>query len=660
MPAAPDLASGSIRVTHSHTNDANGHLAASGAGASSVSIVPIDFPGGKRAQAALLAAGMRPAAALHALAVPPARALVLVAGSANSLDADVALHLGQLFSRGLARAVRRSAAIVVDGGTDAGAMALVGQTLGDQPDGAGLIGVAPAGAVSYPGGPDPVAADAAPLEPHHPRFVLVEGHTWGDETEPMFDLIDALCAGGRAVTVLAGGGRGAANEVLRSVRRGWPVVVIAGSQGLADEIAQAVQNPLPFIADPTLAEIVADGKLHIVQLQADGAQFDALLVGLLTNVETLRLCWQRFATYDHNANLNRRRAERLQNAILILGVVSTLLVVLQAQWQTLAPVWPPVGTASLFADGLHGLIILVPIVISVVAAIVARNNVATRWVLLRGAAESIKREIFRYRMRAGIYGDRETDTTSREVKLARQVAALTEHVMQTNVNMAGLEPYAGPIPPAMSGASGTDDGLSFLTPERYVAIRVADQLVYYRLKSHHISQRIGLLRTLILVAGGAGTFVAAVDHQLWVALATALVTAFSAYLQYQQLEYTLVKYNQSETSLANVEAWWTALAPDEQADERHWNKLVDATEGVLQADVSGWVEQMQDALAKLQSAAPEVTGDQPTGGSSGAGSAGGSAGGSGAPGAIHQPSADAPSSTHELARHHAPAHDPRR
>ena len=94
---------------------------------------------------------------------------------------------------------------------------------------------------------------------------------------------------------------------------------------------------------------------------------------------------------------------------------------------------------------------------------------------------------------------------------------------------------------------------------------------------------------------------AAIGLELWIALTTALVTAFTTYLEYQQIENTLIKYNQGATDLANVRAWWLALSAEEQALQKNIDKLVAYTERIIKNEHAGWVQEMQDALANLRS-----------------------------------------------------------
>ena len=172
-------------------------------------------------------------------------------------------------------------------------------------------------------------------------------------------------------------------------------------------------------------------------------------------------------------------------------------------------------------------------------------------------------------------------------------------MMQTKVNVSALRPYTGSIPPKYAAAA-MDDGYSVLTPERYIKMRLADQLSFYQGKTVKLETQLKRWQWTILIAGGVGTLLAAVGLELWVALTTALVAAFTTYLQYRQVEGTLIQYNQAATNLVNVQTWWLALSGEEQAKQENVELLVDHTEKILESELTGWVQQMQDALAALR------------------------------------------------------------
>jgi hypothetical protein len=78
------------------------------------------------------------------------------------------------------------------------------------------------------------------------------------------------------------------------------------------------------------------------------------------------------------------------------------------------------------------------------------------------------------------------------------------------------------------------------------------------------------MQALILIAGGTGTFLAAIQLDVCVALATAVVTALTTKLQADQAETSLVQYNQALASLKNIEAWWKALSPWEEGPTQEY------------------------------------------------------------------------------------------
>ena len=119
------------------------------------------------------------------------------------------------------------------------------------------------------------------------------------------------------------------------------------------------------------------------------------------------------------------------------------------------------------------------------------------------------------------------------------------------------------------------------------------------------------MQVAILVAGGVGTLLAAVHAELWVALTTALATALTTSIASRQLDETLVRYNQSAADLANVRDWWTKLSPAAKRNPKNIDQLVEVTEKVLETELSGWVQRMENALAQLK--AEEEKGEQSDG-----------------------------------------------
>ena len=564
----------------------------------------IKFPNGNRAQLVRPAAGTPAADILKKLGIEQPEALIMIIGGADNVDESLNLLLVQLFSRGIARTAAETGAMIIDGGTKAGVMELMGLGVADRGGRSILLGVAPAGRVTYPRGPkEGSIPDGAPLDPNHSHFVLADCDKWGCEDTVMFELAQALAQRTPVVTILVNGGEHSKNEVLKSIRQGWPLIIIEKTGRLADEIAAFWKEKVetkkdPCIEDPVMAEIIADGNIQLFPLDCPLEKMDTLIHDHFARAinPTLELAWERFALYDANAMQQQKSFKKLQNVIIGLGVFATALVVTQAQLN----IWNLIPAGSILNQSFRYVIILIPITISVLVAAANRFKADSKWVLLRASAEAIKREIFRYRVLERIKENEVTEKPSCEARLAEKLKFISQKLMQTEVNLDALSPYEGPIPPEMYGAAAEDDGFGSLTPEDYITIRLGDQLSYYQHKTNDLKKELKRWQWLIYIFGGIGTLLAALGWELWIALTTALVAAFMTVLQYKQIENSLIQYNQTATYLANVKLWWTALSDEDKDKSENKIKLVENTEKILGKELTGWIQTMEDALSELK------------------------------------------------------------
>jgi hypothetical protein len=142
-------------------------------------------------------------------------------------------------------------AAVICGGTDVGIMAAIGKARGRGGYQFPLIGISPEGTVTWPEGPRNAASflpgnEREQLEPHHSHFILVPGNEFGDESKWIVRTATMIAGNGnRSVTVLANGGRISQQDIEEGLEIGRPLVVLAGTGRLADEIAaMPVRNKL--------------------------------------------------------------------------------------------------------------------------------------------------------------------------------------------------------------------------------------------------------------------------------------------------------------------------------------------------------------------------------------------------------------------------------
>jgi hypothetical protein len=566
----------------------------------------IRFANSNRARLTTCKKGADPSEILKSLEIGQPGALILVLGGENNITDSLKPRLTQLFSRGIANAAMTTDALIIDSGTDTGANVLMGQGVADRGRKSDLLGIAPAGKVSLPDEPQPnKKGDRALLNSNHSHFILVDCNQWGEESEMRFEIAKTLGEDIPVVAILVNGAETAKEEMLQCVRRGWPVIVIEGSEGSADEFAALWKKKPAFINDPVSAEIIADGNIQLFPIDGSVASLERLIVRELGGNASLRLAWETFALYDLNAVRQQKSFTQMQTGMLILAVVGTFLAITQTQFKlgeaylvdTLR--WFSPESFNYFIEVFKYLIILVPITVSVIMAAANRFKAGHKWILLRSSAESIKREIYRYRARAGLYSDPRTRQVNREVKLARKLKNITRQLMQTEANLAGLKPYAGPIPPQY-GAAPDDNGMGFLSSDQYLKFRLIDQLDYYRGKVQKLDKKSTRFQWYIYLVGGLGTLLAALGLEIWIALTTALAGVFTTYLEFKQIEKTVMNYNQAATDLANIHSWWIALPADEQTNPANIDKLVEGTESTLQREYTGWVEHMQEMLEALQ------------------------------------------------------------
>ncbi len=330
--------------------------------------------------------------------------------------------------------------------------------------------------------------------------------------------------------------------------------------------------------------------------------------------EALLNAWNVYGEYDQNANRLQARFRRMQFAILLLGVLTVLFVAMQKQLEIAALKSRPAtaqaaGEArpkglswmATTAGGMHWLVLTAPLVLSALMAAAHTFRPGDKWVILRGAAESVKEQIFRFRTGTGEYAGA-AGTPAPQRVLCDRLDAIEERVIESEVKKIALEPPAEDARMTRRrNANGEeiaiDDGVTPLTSERYLELRVDDQIDFYARRTLRFDREITRLTIYILILGIAGAFFGAVGWELWIPLATVSAAAFMTYLRYTQSEETLGTYNRAKCGLKRIRRWWNCLPSAERPG--HFDKLVDTAEQVLQEEVKGWSQRMADALGEL-------------------------------------------------------------
>src|SRR5437867_11776718 len=165
----------------------------------------IRFANGNRAVAVTAPRDASANAILDALGIASPRAVILLFGGAAGLDDSRKTHLATLFAEGVTPVAAELGALIIDGGTQSGVMAMMGEAVAQSHTTVQLLGIAPEGKITNP----EIAAsskipEGASLEPNHSYFVLVKSNDWGGETRTMLELARAFKA--QTVAILVNGG----------------------------------------------------------------------------------------------------------------------------------------------------------------------------------------------------------------------------------------------------------------------------------------------------------------------------------------------------------------------------------------------------------------------------------------------------------------------
>lgn len=237
-----------------------------------------DLSGGRQAVAVRTEVEPDPAVVAQALELPTSVPVLLLSGGAGGMSQELLEQLRPVF-QAVARVAVETNTTVIDGGTEAGVMKLMGEALADAGRTAPQIGLLPAQAEVGPGG----LQGEDILEPHHSHFVLIESDQWGIESKTMSDLATYLSAGASSMALLVNGGGVALDDIKWNIRHGRRVVVLAGSGRSADRIAEAIRQP-GREPDDDIKEIVQSGCIELFDLAEPPAELGKLLEDGLTGI----------------------------------------------------------------------------------------------------------------------------------------------------------------------------------------------------------------------------------------------------------------------------------------------------------------------------------------------------------------------------------------
>jgi hypothetical protein len=168
--------------------------------------------------------------------------IVIIGGAGGIKEEDWAAIKDAI--RVIANAAQNAGAAVIDGGTDSGVMAAIGEARIQKGYTFPLIGVAAEGTVTWPGRKRNLRQglfgkkNYGPLDPNHTHFILVPGNNWGDESDWISKTATQLAGEKPSIAILINGGMISRNQdVPNNLKTGRVVLVIEGTGRAADDFA---------------------------------------------------------------------------------------------------------------------------------------------------------------------------------------------------------------------------------------------------------------------------------------------------------------------------------------------------------------------------------------------------------------------------------------
>lgn len=218
--------------------------------------------------------------AIAALGLPTSRPVLVLVGGASGISAATMTQLRSFFNDLLAPLVEELGLTVIDGGTDAGVMQLMGQARAHIQGTFPLVGVAAIGTVKLPQ-VQAMFAEAAALEPNHTQVILVPGRQWGDESPWISQVASELAQSAPAATLLVNGGQITWKDATNSVLAGRSLVVLAGSGRTADTLAAMYRGMQPNVP---AGQLMTSGLMQVIDLAQPFGAIAATLRSLYATV----------------------------------------------------------------------------------------------------------------------------------------------------------------------------------------------------------------------------------------------------------------------------------------------------------------------------------------------------------------------------------------
>ena len=318
----------------------------------------------------------------------------------------------------------------------------------------------------------------------------------------------------------------------------------------------------------------------------------------------LNIAWTRFAHFDAIANERTNGFLQLRRWIAILGILTTFFAILAEGYpkEAITIFGITVLLPAVLGLAIKIVLIAIPIVSSIVAAFTNKFFGGGDWLVLRAGAEQILRDIYLYRTV-------QQKSPSRRAWLEKRLSDTQQQIYRGLGGELVIKPYKGPIPPYDDPTDPTDDaGFADLTGEEYFHFRVESQLAWHMKKVNSFQNERVRLQIFLLVAGGLGALLAALEFNLWVTLTASIASALIGWQELRNLDARLKNYSKVVVELMAIYDHWENLNASERTEDE-FHQMVENTEDLLWSQNVEYIKAMQETLSKVGKADDSVIRD---------------------------------------------------
>jgi hypothetical protein len=228
----------------------------------------IAFDSGEEALAVRVPLGSDVASIMGALKLHESPLIFIIGGAGLMNEAEMSATRSAI-ENALARFAHEQSLTIIDGGTAAGVMELMGMARKKAGYTFPLVGVAPHARVNYPGH---TTDSDTHLDSGHSHFILTDGEDFGAESDTIAMLSTAISRDQRlrALGLVINGGSISQQEV-RARSSGdtmrFPLLVLEGSGRLADDLARAKRGGTVAAQDREDFEQILRGNIDFFDIK---------------------------------------------------------------------------------------------------------------------------------------------------------------------------------------------------------------------------------------------------------------------------------------------------------------------------------------------------------------------------------------------------------